>query len=258
MSMSKAALSIMNWIDRLLAWAELTPAFNWYRNPKSRAIGWMLIAAAALILLYLLLYAFLRFAPGDFQASFFLRLFRSLTTQMLCLAPLWILFIPLVLNLVMNITRNLALRRVHKTLEFLVATEVPMGENELRPYENQFEGSGRTRNWDLRCYSGDMHEKKFSAHYALRLAYQYLSLAEQMRLNGEVSAAKELTSMALKSLPNHPLALFIQGKIAFDEKNYTGAIESFNTQPVPLPQLEQFLSNSRTHCAMSSSPGRER
>ena len=57
----------------------------------------------------------------------------------------------------MNILRNLAFRRTSGALDFLLDTEVPIRGNELRPYENQFDGNGNTNNWQTSNYAGETH-----------------------------------------------------------------------------------------------------
>ncbi len=229
MSMGKGLLTVLGWFDRLRAWADRAPALNWYRSPKTRARGWALIIAGGLALLYLLIYGFLRFAPGDLQNDFSRSVYGSIGTQLLCLTPLWALVVPFAVYMVINIARNRALRRTAKTLDFLMATEVPLRGNELRPYENQFENNGRTRNWDLRCYDGGLPDRRFALLYAPRLASVYLELAERLRLNGEVSAARELAAASCRIAPSDPAAPFLLGKIAFDGADYRGAIDLFAT-----------------------------
>jgi len=229
MSMGKGLLTVLGWFDRLRAWADRAPALNWYRSPKTRARGWALIIAGGLALLYLLIYGFLRFAPGDLQNRLSRSVYESLGAQLLCLTPLLALVIPLAVYVVVAIARNRALSRTAKTLNFLISTEVPLRGNELRPYENQFENNGCTRNWDPRCYAGGLPDRRFASLYAPRLAGVYLGMAERLRLNGEVSAARELAAASCKIAPGDPAAPFLLGKIAFDGADYRGAIDLFAT-----------------------------
>lgn len=177
-----------------------------------------------IVITYLLLYAFLRFTPGDTQVWFFKDLADSLSYQIRCLLPLWILLTPFAFYSIINILRNVAFRRTSKTLKFLLDTEVPMRGNELRPYENQFEGNGSTNNWQSQNYAGEINEKRFSSNISMRIMNRYLSLAEQLRLVGEFSPARRLSELAQKIAPNHPAPPFMLGKIETNEGEYQNAL----------------------------------
>ena len=91
MGLSKRTLSLLGLFDRLQNWFDMTPAFNWYRDPKRRQKGWLTILLSGILAMYLLLFVFLRFAPGSTQFWFFDGLSEKLTLQIICLLPLWIL-----------------------------------------------------------------------------------------------------------------------------------------------------------------------
>ena len=129
----------------------------------------------------------------------------------------------------MSILRNLVFRKMSKALELLLTTEVPMRGSDLRPYENQFEGHGSTRNWGLENYSGEILRPQFIAHALQRLNNRYIFLAEKFRLNGEFSAARKLAALAKQISPGHPAPVFMLGKIDVDEGNFKNAIELLNT-----------------------------
>jgi tetratricopeptide (TPR) repeat protein len=229
MGMGKGFLSLLGWIDRLQNWFDMSPMFNWYRDTKRRRKGWIVLLIIGLVLTYLLLYAFLRFTPGDTQVWFFNELAANLSFQIRCLLPLWILLIPFAFYSVMKILRNMAFHRTDKALQFLLDAEIPMRGSELRPYENQFEGNGSTKNWQILNYAGEIREKKFSSDASQRLVNRYLELAEQLRTNGEFSPARKLTGLAQKISPNHPAPLFMLGKIEVDEGNFQNALVLLKT-----------------------------
>jgi len=225
MEMGKGLFSLSGWVDRLQNWFDMSPMFNWYREPKRRRNGWIVISIVGPVFTYLLLYTFLRFTPGNTQVWFFNELSNNIGFQILCVLPLWLLLIPFVFYSIMKILRNLAFRRAEQALEFLLDAEVPMRGNELRPYENQFEGNGSTNNWKTTNYAGEIHEKKFSSNASQRLTNRYLELAEQLRTNGEFNPARKLAMLAQKIFPNHPASLFMLGKIEIDEGNFQNALE---------------------------------
>ena len=229
MGLSKGSLFLLGLFDRLQNWFDMSPMFNWYRDPKRRQKGWLTISLAGLVAMYLLLFSFLRFAPGSTQFWFFDGLSEKLTFQIFCLLPLWILLIPFAFYSAMNILRNLVFRRMSKALDLLLATEVPLRGSDLRPYENQFEGHGNTRNWGLQNYSGEIRDSKFISTALQRLNNRYIFLAEQFRLNGEFSAAYKLATLAQQLSSNHPAPIFMLGKININEGNFQNAIELLNT-----------------------------
>lgn len=223
MALGKTWQSLLAGFDRLQFAADRSAALNWYRDPRRRGRGWALIIAGSLLLFYLLTYAFLRYAPGNFQSELITQLPENAWIQLLCLSPLWMLLLPFSAFLLASITRHLTKRRAQQALNRLIATEVPTRGEDLRPYENQFEGNGRPLNGDARAYAGPTRRRSI----ALRLAGLYLDLAEQCRLAGEISAARGLAQSALAVVPDHPGAQFVLGKTAYDAQEYSEAIAQF-------------------------------
>ncbi len=227
MALGKGMLSALGLIAKLQNWFDMSPMFNWYRNAKQRRKGWALISIAGILLLYLLIYALLRFVPGDIQIDFFETLPDSRGYQLLCLSPLWALLIPFAFYTTVNVLRNWGLRRTKKDLDFLLDTTIPVRGDELRPYENQFEGNGNTHNWDAQNYAGEIQEKRFVSNASHIVMDRYLELAEQLRVNGEFSPARKLAILAQSIAPDHPAPVFMLGKIETDEENFRDALELF-------------------------------
>ncbi|MDD2923302.1 MAG: tetratricopeptide repeat protein, partial [Anaerolineales bacterium] len=225
MALGRGAFSALGLIAKLQNWFDMSPMFNWYRDPKRRRKGWVVLAIAGMVAIYLSLYAFMLFVPGNTQSWFFDEIAVSLSLQIRCLSPLWLLLIPFTFYSSLNVLQNLTFRRTSKALEFLLDAEIPMRGTELRPYENQFEGNGDTNNWRTQNYTGEIREKFFSSGVSQRLANRYLSLAEQLRLTGEFGPARRFAALAKNILPNHPAPLFMLGKIELGEGNFQTAIE---------------------------------
>jgi len=232
MSFSKRALSFLGMFSRLKYWGDMTPLLNWYRDPKHRRRGFWLIASLGLILLYLSLYAFLRFTPGNTQTKFFEEIVDNLGLQVKMLIPLWSLLIPFIIYSISNLLNNNAYRKSGKALNFLLSTEVPMRESELRPYEGQFEGNGSSNNWSKNIYASIENEKNFTKKAAQRITSRYLILAEKLRLDGEYTAAFKMAELAKSLTPRNPTLYIVQGNVKLDEGNYQKALELFESAKI--------------------------
>lgn len=224
MSLTKKHLSVLGMVDRLQNWVDVTPMFNWYRNPKKRSSGWVTILVVIFALSFVFVCNFLQLASGDLQLLFFNELSDSLYLQILCILPLWILLIPYGLYLAANIFRNLKYRKLNKTLKFLLEAEIPMRENELRPYENQIEGNGGTNNWQLHSYAGETRENTSSINISHRLSNRYLEIAEKLRTSGEFSSARRWAMLAKNLMTKSPSPILMLAKIEIDEENFQEAL----------------------------------
>jgi len=206
---------------------DLSPWLDWYRDPQRRRRGLALGGLCALLMFYVFSYLFLRFVPARFQFDFFSALVDRLWLRLLLVSPLLIPLIPLALSLALRWHRRRKRRRVQGALDRLLATEVPLRGQELRPYEGQFEGNGATRAWSPTFFAGQGGTAAFRRLAAPRLAAIYWSWAEGLRSAGELGPARSLARLAGVLAPNHPMPSFVLGKLWHDEGNLGRALAEF-------------------------------
>jgi hypothetical protein len=152
---------------------------------------------------------FLRFVPAKFQFDFFNALADELWLQLLLLSPFLIPLIPLTLSLVLHWYRCWRRRRVQAALDRLLAIEVSLHSDELRPYEGQFEGNGASRAWLPKFFAGQDGTATFRRLAAPRLAGIYWAWAEELRVAGESGPACTLAKLARVLAPTHPTPSFV-------------------------------------------------
>jgi tetratricopeptide (TPR) repeat protein len=206
---------------------ELSPRLDWYRERGRRRRGLVIMALLAVLVLYLSSYLLLRFVPSSIQVDFFNALAAELWVQLALLSPLLLLLIPLGLSLGLRWRRQRSRQRVRGVLDRLMETEIPLRGEELRPYENQFEGNGASRTWRPGYYAGQAGSGLFRRLAAPRLATVYGTWAEQLRVGGDVGPARSLARLARRLAPAHPAPLFLVGQLWYDEGQIRRAMVEF-------------------------------
>ena len=149
---------------------DMSPLLDWYRDPQRRRRGLALSGVLGLLILYILTYLALRFVPIMTQFNFINTLAAQLWLQLLCLSPVLLLLIPLAFSLVLRGYRQRQRNSVQIALNSLLATEIPLRGDVLRPYEGQFEGNGSSRAWSPTFFAGQGGTNAFRHMVTLRLA----------------------------------------------------------------------------------------
>lgn len=227
--LSKASLYFLGLFDRLRNWAEMTQLLNWYRDPVRKRKSFWVFTFAGIAFAYFFLYILLCLLPGNTQTHIYDEVSNNFSLILILLLPLWVLISFSILYASAGILQFLAFRKVGKGLDQLIATEIPLRDNRLRPYEGQFEGNGSSNNWNVEYYSASKSDHNFNIQVGQRLSSQYLGWAEQFRLEGEYPAARNLVRLSMKLSPEHPAPSFLLGKIELEEGNYQEAVRLFST-----------------------------
>jgi len=215
---------LFHWISQKLT---LSPRLNWYRNPRRRRRGLALGVLVALLTLYTLLYILFCIVPVSFQIDFFNRLADELWLQLLFVSPLLIPLAPLALSLVLRQHHRREHRHVRSALDRLLATEVPLRGDELRPYEGQFDDNGTSRAWHPAVFAGSGGTAAFNRMAAPRLAAIHWTWAEELRAAGELGPARSLARLARALAPNHPTPPFVLGRLWHDAGDFQRALAEF-------------------------------
>jgi len=226
--LGKISISLLGLFDRLRNWAEMTQLLNWYRDPIRKRKSVMAFMSIGVLLAYAFLYFLLCLLPGNTQTRIYEYVSNNFFFILIISFPIWVLIVFFILYANAGVLQFFAFRKVGKGLDQLIATEIPLRGNRLRPYEGQFEGNGSSNNWNTEYYSASRFDRKFHKQVGQRLIIQYLNWAEQFRLEGEYPAARNLTRLAVKFSPKHPAPLFLLGKIELEEGNFQEAIDLFS------------------------------
>jgi tetratricopeptide (TPR) repeat protein len=206
---------------------DLLPWFDWYRDPRRRLLGLALGIVCAVLALYGLFYVVFCILPPDLQQALFTAIGEELKWQLLMLSPLMIPLIPMSISLVLRMHHRQRRRRIQRTLDRLLETEVPLRGEELRPYEGQFEGNGASRAWPPAFFSGKCEVASLHQAAASRLGASYLKWAEGLRRAGELGPARSLATIAGALAPAHPASSFMLGTLWFDEGDFGRALAEF-------------------------------
>jgi tetratricopeptide (TPR) repeat protein len=227
MSMGRTYHIVSGLFHRIRSKVELSPWLDWYRTPRRRLLGFAFGALVSLLLLYGFFYMIFCVTSIDFQKTFFTAIGDNLGWQLLILSPLMAPLIPLSLSLILRLDHRWSRRRVQRTLDRLLETEVPLRGEELRPYEGQFEGNGTSRTWVPAFFAGEGKIIAFSRLTASRLASVYLAWSEGLRRAGELGPARSLARLASTLAPSHPVPSFVLGMLWYDEGDFGRALAEF-------------------------------
>lgn len=220
MGLSRRYLFISGLIIHLQNLSIMSPKLNWYRKLTRKYIkATTFNLTVTYTIFYLLLYIPLRFLPTGTILETPLSIYWPVF-----LFSVFFLFISFFPSLLSRIWKT-KLNKTIESLMFLVIEEVPTHQEEIRPYENQFDGNGSTNNWDIKNYSGKIREPGFIGYVSEEIASTYLLLSDYMQQEGDISSANKFASLAQKILPQDPRPLFALGKIKIDEGNFNAALD---------------------------------
>lgn len=215
MSLRYRTQSFLSLLDKLSYRFDMSPLFNWYRNKDQLKLG----AVILILFVYLWTYFCFRFLPIDF-------LIMPLGTILLFLPWVFFMLIPFLEpaanNLISEYIWQSTTRRIEKGLALLIATEIPIRINELRPYENQIEGNGETNNWDIDKYLF-WEKNSQNSELAIRIRRLFSLIAKELIEQGMFKTALDLASKALQNAPNDPKLMFLIARIEFARRNYKNA-----------------------------------
>lgn len=207
---------------------DLSPRFDWYRDRRRRRRRLIWGGVLGVFLLYAIFYVFLCFTSVRFQYAAIEALADQMWLQLLLISPLLLLVSPVIVSYALRWRRKRMEQRVAQALKQLLVAEIPLRDDELRPYENQFEGNGESRAWPAGFFVGQGSTSSFTRLVAPRLSGLFFQYADTLRTKGQFAPGGTIAKIAQALAPNHPAPYFVLGKIWYDKANYGRAMVEFS------------------------------